>query len=61
MELPHNADPGAAGARLWRAGSEFPQIPSRGEGCLARRASWGHELPGWLLAAPRANFDQRAE
>eukprot|EP00969_Alexandrium_andersonii_P192715 8512870-Alexandrium_andersonii.AAC.1 len=30
-------------------GSEFVQIPSRGEGRLARRASWDRDLPGWIL------------
>eukprot|EP00969_Alexandrium_andersonii_P115709 5116773-Alexandrium_andersonii.AAC.1 len=41
-------------------GSELLQIPSRGEGRLARRASWDRELPGWILG-PGADFDQRAK
>eukprot|EP00969_Alexandrium_andersonii_P249413 11022673-Alexandrium_andersonii.AAC.1 len=27
------------------------QIPSRGEGRLARRASWDCDLPGWILGS----------
>eukprot|EP00969_Alexandrium_andersonii_P125535 5549527-Alexandrium_andersonii.AAC.1 len=30
-------------------GSGFLQIPSRGEGCLAHRASRDRDLPGWIL------------
>eukprot|EP00969_Alexandrium_andersonii_P030894 1349026-Alexandrium_andersonii.AAC.1 len=30
-------------------GSEFLQSSSLGEGRLTRRASWGRELPGWIL------------
>eukprot|EP00969_Alexandrium_andersonii_P278601 12314640-Alexandrium_andersonii.AAC.1 len=44
---------GASGARLWKGGgSEFLQISSRGEGSLARRASWDRELPGRILRPP---------
>eukprot|EP00969_Alexandrium_andersonii_P221437 9780126-Alexandrium_andersonii.AAC.1 len=41
-------------------GSAFQQIPSHGEGCLALRASWDGELPGWILR-PRPIFDRRAK
>eukprot|EP00969_Alexandrium_andersonii_P373667 15484557-Alexandrium_andersonii.AAC.1 len=34
---------------LERGGSEFLQSSSRGEGRLARRASWDRELPGRSL------------
>eukprot|EP00969_Alexandrium_andersonii_P010849 472334-Alexandrium_andersonii.AAC.1 len=30
----------------------FKQTPSRGEGRLARRASWGRDLLGWILGRP---------
>eukprot|EP00969_Alexandrium_andersonii_P139266 6159566-Alexandrium_andersonii.AAC.1 len=35
---------GTSGALSGKQGSEFPQIPSRGEGLLARRASWDCDL-----------------
>eukprot|EP00969_Alexandrium_andersonii_P261203 11547787-Alexandrium_andersonii.AAC.1 len=51
----------ASGARrLWKVGvSEFLQTPRRGEGHLARRASWDRDLPGPMFGAP-ANVDRRA-
>eukprot|EP00969_Alexandrium_andersonii_P151194 6685187-Alexandrium_andersonii.AAC.1 len=41
--------PPALGSALFGRGSDFLQTPSRGEGGLARRASWGPELLGWTL------------
>eukprot|EP00969_Alexandrium_andersonii_P144399 6385446-Alexandrium_andersonii.AAC.1 len=39
-----------SGAQICVAGgSKFLQIPSRGEGRLARLASWDRHLPGWIL------------
>eukprot|EP00969_Alexandrium_andersonii_P260174 11503343-Alexandrium_andersonii.AAC.1 len=45
--VPLNSDPSASGK--W--GSEFPQIPSRGAGRLAGRASWDRDLPGRTLGS----------
>eukprot|EP00969_Alexandrium_andersonii_P242740 10722578-Alexandrium_andersonii.AAC.1 len=51
---PHNADPSTGGAARSAAppapasaegGSEFLQVPSRRDGCLARQASRDCDLP----------------
>eukprot|EP00969_Alexandrium_andersonii_P177363 7843422-Alexandrium_andersonii.AAC.1 len=42
---PHNAYSSVSGK--W--GSEFLQVPNRGEGRLARRASWDRDLSGRIL------------
>eukprot|EP00969_Alexandrium_andersonii_P116719 5160287-Alexandrium_andersonii.AAC.1 len=48
------------GVRLRKAGLRCLQSPSRGEGRLASRACWGHDLPGRVWGKI-ANIGQRVQ
>eukprot|EP00969_Alexandrium_andersonii_P309992 13699271-Alexandrium_andersonii.AAC.1 len=62
MRATHNTDLGAAGAAPGHpppsSGPSSLQIPSRGEGCLARWASLDCDLPE-RVCGKTSNFDQR--
>eukprot|EP00969_Alexandrium_andersonii_P367508 15470881-Alexandrium_andersonii.AAC.1 len=48
-EAPREARRAAPPAPVFaKRGSEFLQIPSRGEGRTACRASWDRDHPGWM-------------